>query len=46
MRPDIITKGGDYESWSVVGGDLAKVIIIPTVEGFSTTGMIERISND
>ena len=42
LNPDIIVKGGDYTVESVVGHDLAPVKIIPTVEGFSTTNIIEK----
>ena len=43
IRPDIITKGGDYTVDTVVGNELAKVIIIPTVENLSTTNTLKRI---
>jgi D-beta-D-heptose 7-phosphate kinase/D-beta-D-heptose 1-phosphate adenosyltransferase len=43
IRPDIITKGGDYKIENVVGNDLAKVVIIPRVDGYSTTGVINEI---
>ena len=42
LNPDIIVKGGDYTVDTVVGHDLAPVKIIPTVEGFSTTNIIEQ----
>ena len=42
-RPDIITKGGDYKPEDVVGNDLCDVVIIPLVEGKSTTKTIEKI---
>lgn len=42
-RPNIITKGGDYEINTVVGNELAQVVIIPTVEGYSTTGILNEI---
>lgn len=41
-KPDIIFKGSDYEGKEVVGSDLAKVILIPRLEGFSTTSEIEK----
>jgi D-beta-D-heptose 7-phosphate kinase/D-beta-D-heptose 1-phosphate adenosyltransferase len=44
IRPDIIVKGGDYNSNEVVGNDLARVVIIPYIEGFSTTGIVEKIN--
>lgn len=44
LRPDIITKGGDYKNETdVVGHDLAKVILIPFVEGYSTTKILEDL---
>ena len=43
VKPDIITKGSDYTVSNVVGNELAEVVIIPLVEGQSTTGMIERL---
>ena len=43
IKPDIITKGGDYTVSQVVGNELAQVFIIPTVEGHSTTETIKRI---
>jgi len=46
IRPDIITKGSDYIASDVVGSDLARIKIIPLVQGYSTTNLIERIQND
>ena len=48
FQPDVIVKGGDYTSATVVGHDIVKsrngrVVIVPLMEGFSTTGKIERI---
>jgi rfaE bifunctional protein nucleotidyltransferase chain/domain len=43
IKPDIITKGGDYTKDKVVGNDIAKVIIIPYVDGYSTTGVIDAV---
>lgn len=47
-QPDVIVKGGDYDQSTVVGAREAerwggKVVIVPTVEGHSTTGLIERL---
>ena len=42
VRPDIIVKGGDYEEKDVVGHEIAHVEIFPTVEGYSTTSIIEN----
>lgn len=42
LQPQILVKGGDYEPKNVVGADLVdEVIIIPLVEGVSTTGLLE-----
>jgi D-beta-D-heptose 7-phosphate kinase/D-beta-D-heptose 1-phosphate adenosyltransferase len=43
IKPDIITKGGDYTEKEVVGNDIAKVVIIPYVDGYSTTGIVNAI---
>jgi D-beta-D-heptose 7-phosphate kinase/D-beta-D-heptose 1-phosphate adenosyltransferase len=44
IKPDIITKGGDYKLIEdVVGHDLAEVKLIPYVEGYSTTKILESI---
>jgi D-beta-D-heptose 7-phosphate kinase / D-beta-D-heptose 1-phosphate adenosyltransferase len=44
LKPDIITKGGDYKSVDqVVGNDLAEVVLIPFVEGYSTTSIIQKV---
>jgi D-beta-D-heptose 7-phosphate kinase/D-beta-D-heptose 1-phosphate adenosyltransferase len=44
IKPDIIVKGGDYESGQVVGNELARVVIVPYIEGFSTTHILEKIN--
>ena len=44
VQPDIVTKGGDYTVDTVVGNQLAKVVILPTVEDYSTTRTIEVIN--
>jgi len=41
LNPNLIVKGGDYSVESVVGNDIAPVYIVPTVEGYSTTRIIE-----
>lgn len=47
LRPDVIVKGGDYDESTVVGAIEVRswggrVKIIPTVDGFSTTGLIAK----
>ena len=44
VKPDIITKGGDYSTEQVVGNDLADVVIIPFVQGYSTTKTLELLN--
>lgn len=43
IKPDVITKGGDYTFDTVVGNDLAEVVVIPFVEGYSTTSIINKL---
>jgi D-beta-D-heptose 7-phosphate kinase / D-beta-D-heptose 1-phosphate adenosyltransferase len=42
LEPDIITKGGDYRPEDVVGYDLAKVVVLPYVDGKSTTRILNH----
>lgn len=47
IQPDILVKGGDYTSETVVGAKEAaawagQVRIVPTVSGFSTTNLIQK----
>jgi D-beta-D-heptose 7-phosphate kinase/D-beta-D-heptose 1-phosphate adenosyltransferase len=47
LRPDVIVKGGDYGRETVVGASEVlswggQVKIVPLVEGFSTTRLIEK----
>lgn len=45
IRPDILVKGGDYRPDQVAGREYAgKVEIIKFEEGYSTTGLIEKIA--
>jgi D-beta-D-heptose 7-phosphate kinase/D-beta-D-heptose 1-phosphate adenosyltransferase len=45
INPSIITKGGDYKNIEdVVGHDIATVLLIPFVEGYSTTKILEKLS--
>jgi D-beta-D-heptose 7-phosphate kinase/D-beta-D-heptose 1-phosphate adenosyltransferase len=48
LLPDVIVKGGDYAPESVVGREAVlaaggSVRIIPFVQGYSTTSLVERI---
>lgn len=41
LRPNILVKGGDYQLEEIVGRNLVeKVVVIPLVEGFSTTKLV------
>jgi D-glycero-beta-D-manno-heptose 1-phosphate adenylyltransferase len=49
LQPDVLVKGGDYTLEQIVGAKEVmaaggKVIINPIVEGFSTTGIIQKMS--
>ncbi len=48
IKPDVLVKGGDYTIDKIVGADFVQtrggsVEIIPFVNGYSTTSLIERI---
>lgn len=50
LKPDVLAKGGDWKMSEVVGADVVergggRVVLIPYLEGFSTTKIIERIRN-
>ena len=50
VRPDVLVKGGDYKISIIVGADFVKqnggnVIVIPFLEGHSSTNYINKISN-
>lgn len=42
LKPDMIVKGGDYTVEEIVGHDLAPVHIVPTVQGHSTTKILNK----
>lgn len=42
IKPHVIFKGSDYEGKEVVGSDLARVVLIPRLPGYSTTTEIEK----
>ena len=45
LRPDILVKGGDYKPEEVAGREYAgKVEIIRFEEGYSTTGIVQKIA--
>jgi len=48
LEPDVLVKGGDYGIDRVVGADVVRryggeVAVVPFVQGFSTSAIIERI---
>lgn len=48
LKPDILVKGGDWQKDKIVGADViakygGKVIVIPYIEGFSTSKLIRKI---
>lgn len=45
IKPDIITKGGDYKPETVVGNDLADVVILPFKDGYSTTNIVSKLND-
>jgi D-beta-D-heptose 7-phosphate kinase/D-beta-D-heptose 1-phosphate adenosyltransferase len=50
IKPDVLVKGGDYTVETIVGAKEVmayngSVEVIPLEEGFSTTGIIEKIMN-
>jgi rfaE bifunctional protein nucleotidyltransferase chain/domain len=50
LQPDVLVKGGDYDAHSIVGADIVtakggEVLIVPTVEGFSTSGLIQQMKS-
>ena len=51
IKPDVLIKGGDYTMETMVGSkevleNGGRIEIIPIKEGFSTTGIIRRISGN
>jgi D-beta-D-heptose 7-phosphate kinase/D-beta-D-heptose 1-phosphate adenosyltransferase len=50
IRPDVLVKGGDYTIETVVGHEVViaaggRVAIVPTVEGFSTTNIVRKLTS-
>ena len=50
IRPDVLVKGGDWNSEKIIGADLVEeaggsVVVVPYIKGFSTTEIIERITD-
>lgn len=50
IKPDLLAKGGDWSAEKIVGADIVereggRVAVIPYLQGYSTSGIIERIRN-
>ena len=50
IQPDVLVKGGDWKENEIVGADVVKskggnVVVIPFVEGYSTTNIEKKIKN-
>jgi D-glycero-beta-D-manno-heptose 1-phosphate adenylyltransferase len=50
LQPDILVKGGDYTEDKIVGADIVKslggkVVVLPFLEGYSTTSIEKKIFN-
>ena len=49
LQPDVLAKGADYALDQIVGADIVtarggRVERVPLVEGYSTTGLIEKVT--
>jgi len=49
LKPNVLVKGGDYTIETVVGHEDViaaggRVEIVPTVEGFSTTNIVKKLT--
>ena len=50
LRPDVLVKGADYKRADVAGGDEVegwggRVLLVPLVEGKSTSAVVDRLRN-
>jgi rfaE bifunctional protein nucleotidyltransferase chain/domain len=50
LLPDVLAKGGDYKIETIVGHEIVQknggeVILVPFVDGFSSTTIIDKIKN-
>jgi rfaE bifunctional protein nucleotidyltransferase chain/domain len=48
LQPDVLVKGADWAEGAIVGADIVEarggsVVRVPLAEGYSTTGLIQRI---
>ena len=51
ILPDILAKGGDYKEQEITGHELVlrnggEVILVPFIDGFSTTNIVNKIKQD
>ena len=51
LRPDVLVKGADYEVEKLAGRGAVErsggqVVLIPLVDGYSTTGLLDRIRGE
>jgi D-beta-D-heptose 7-phosphate kinase/D-beta-D-heptose 1-phosphate adenosyltransferase len=51
IKPNVLAKGGDWGAEKIIGADVVeqaggRVVVIPYLEGFSTSEIIERILNE
>lgn len=50
LLPDVLAKGGDYEIETIVGHEIiqnngGKVMLVPFIDGFSSTTIIDKIKS-
>ena len=48
LKPDVLVKGGDWSEEEIVGAEFVrrrggKVVSIPSIEGYSTSGILKRL---
>ena len=48
LEPDVLVKGGDYREETIVGAQEVRarggdVVVVPLLEGYSTTSIVDRI---
>ncbi|MEO0141581.1 MAG: D-glycero-beta-D-manno-heptose 1-phosphate adenylyltransferase [candidate division WOR-3 bacterium] len=48
IRPDVLVKGGDWREDEIVGAEFVRsrggeVVIVPYLEGYSTTGLLQKL---
>lgn len=48
VKPDVLVKGGDWKEDEIIGADIVKsrggrLVIVPCLEGYSTTGLLRKL---